>query len=109
MNLPMAFQEVVDALLPHDASTAERLLVAMAFDTPSAVFFAAHGAPIPPDVLLAAAHRASLLAHHGAVTAFVTRSLYGTARSPLTAPLSGPLPDYPARCCVPNQRRRVYP
>ncbi len=61
VNLPMAFQEVVDALLPHDASTAERLLVAMAFDTPSAVLLAAHGAPIPPDVLLAAAHRASCL------------------------------------------------
>ncbi|MFI7100696.1 TetR/AcrR family transcriptional regulator [Streptomyces sp. NPDC050161] len=54
-----AFDTVVDLLAGEDASTVDRLLIRMTFDTTAAALLAAKGTDAGPDDVIAAARRAS--------------------------------------------------
>ncbi|AIJ20271.1 MULTISPECIES: TetR/AcrR family transcriptional regulator [Amycolatopsis] len=54
------FEQVVDLLVPGDATPADRLLVRMAFDTVGAALLAAQRTDASPEDVLAAARRATI-------------------------------------------------
>ncbi|MFG1709386.1 TetR/AcrR family transcriptional regulator [Nonomuraea sp. M3C6] len=69
-----AFETVIDLLVDDDASTQDRLLLRMAFDTASAALLASRGTGVSPDDVIETARRASLALAHAFTQANTSRS-----------------------------------